>query len=146
MRAIRKHLVDVAAIVGLVAVALVVAVVILANQRLTLPGWVPFLGQDVTEIEAELSSAQAVTPGQGQAVDVAGVEVGEISRVRLEGGRAIVTLRLDGADVPVYKNASVLLRPRTGLRDMVAELTRARAPPGGCRTGSASRWAGRCPT
>ena len=75
---------------------------ILANQRLTVPGWVPFLGQDVTEIEAELSSAQAVTPGQGQAVDVAGVEVGEISRVRLEGGRAIVTLRLDGADVPVY--------------------------------------------
>jgi phospholipid/cholesterol/gamma-HCH transport system substrate-binding protein len=122
MRAIRKHLVDVAAIVGLVAVALVVAVVILANQRLTVPGWVPFLGHDVTEIEAELSSAQAVTPGQGQAVDVAGVEVGEISRVRLEGGRAIVTLRLDGADVPVYKNASVLLRPRTGLRDMVAEL------------------------
>ena len=52
---------------------------ILANQRLALPGWVPVLGQDFTEVEAELSSAQAVTPGQGQTVNVAGVEVGEIS-------------------------------------------------------------------
>ena len=38
MRAIRKHLVDAGAILALVAVAAVVAVVILANQRLTLFG------------------------------------------------------------------------------------------------------------
>jgi phospholipid/cholesterol/gamma-HCH transport system substrate-binding protein len=123
MRAIRAHVVDAVAIVALVAVAGVVAVLILANQGSSLPGWVPIVGHDVTEIEAELSSAQAVTPGQGQTVNVAGVEVGEISAVRLERGRAIVTLQLDGQDVPVYKDASVLLRPRTGLRDMVAELT-----------------------
>jgi phospholipid/cholesterol/gamma-HCH transport system substrate-binding protein len=121
--AIRKHLVDVLAILGLVIVALGVASVILANQRLALPGWMPVLGQDFTEVEAELSSAQAVTPGQGQTVNVAGVEVGEISRVRLEGGKAIVTLKLEEDSVPVYKDASVLLRPKTGLKDMVAELT-----------------------
>ena len=79
MTAIRKHLVDFLAILGLIVVALAVASVILANQRLALPGWVPVLGQDFTEVEAELSSAQAVTPGQGQTVNVAGVEVGEIS-------------------------------------------------------------------
>jgi phospholipid/cholesterol/gamma-HCH transport system substrate-binding protein len=123
MRAIRKHLVDVLAIIGLVVIALAVASVILANQRLALPGWMPILGQDFTEVEAELSSAQAVTPGQGQTVNVAGVEVGEISRVRLEGGRAIVTLKLEEDSVPVYKDATVLLRPKTGLKDMVAELT-----------------------
>ena len=123
MTAIRKHLVDVAAIIGLVVVALAVASVILANQRLAVPGWVPVIGQDYTEVEAELSSAQAVTPGQGQTVNVAGVEVGEISAVRLEGGKAIVTLRIDDGAVPVYKDASVLLRPKTGLKDMVAELT-----------------------
>ena len=123
MTAIRKHLVDFAAILGLIVVALAVSSVILANQRLTLPGWFPVLGQDFTEIEAELSTAQAVTPGQGQTVNVAGVEVGEISRVRLEGGKAIVTLRLEEDSVPVYANASVLLRPKTGLKDMVAELT-----------------------
>ena len=122
MRAIREHLVDVAAIVGLVAVALVVAVAILANQRVTVPGWVPFLGHDVTEIEAELSSAQAVTPGQGQAVDVAGVEVGEISRVRPRGrtGDRHAAARRRGATSGLQGTPSVLLRPRTGLRDMVA--------------------------
>ena len=123
MTAIRKHLVDFAAIIGLIVVALLVASVILANQRLALPAWMPVLGQDFTEVEAELSSAQAVTPGQGQTVNVAGVEVGEISRVRLEGGKAIVTLRLEQGAVPVYNDASVLLRPKTGLKDMVAELT-----------------------
>jgi phospholipid/cholesterol/gamma-HCH transport system substrate-binding protein len=81
------------------------------------------LGQDFTEVEAELSTAQAVTPGQGQTVNVAGVEVGEISGVRLEDGKAIVTLKLEEDSVPVYRNASVLLRPKTGLKDMVAELT-----------------------
>ena len=123
MRAIRKHLVDVAAIAGLIVVALAVYSVILANQRLALPGWFPVLGQDFTEIEAELSTAQAVTPGQGQTVNVAGVEVGEISHVRLEDGKAIVTLKLEEDSVPVYSDASVLLRPKSGLKDMVAELT-----------------------
>ena len=123
MTAIRKHLVDVVAIIALIVVALIVAGVILANQRLALPGWVPGLGQDFTEVEAELASAQAVTPGQGQTVNVAGVEVGEISAVRLEQGRAIVTLKLREGAVPVYRDASVLLRPKTGLKDMVAELT-----------------------
>jgi phospholipid/cholesterol/gamma-HCH transport system substrate-binding protein len=123
MSAIRKHLVDFLAILGLVIVALGVASVILANQRLALPGWMPILGQDFTEVDAELSSAQAVTPGQGQTVNVAGVEVGEISRVRLEDGKAIVTLKLEEDSVPVYKDATVLLRPKTGLKDMVAELT-----------------------
>ena len=123
MTAIRKHLVDFAAIIALIVVALGVAAVILANQRLALPAWVPFVGEDFVAVDAELSSAQAVTPGQGQTVNVAGVEVGEISRVRLEDGKAIVTLKLRKGAVPVYKDATVLLRPKTGLKDMVAELT-----------------------
>ena len=43
--------------------------------------------------------------------------------MRLEHGRAIVTLKLEEGAVPVYRDASVLLRPKTGLKDMVAELT-----------------------
>jgi phospholipid/cholesterol/gamma-HCH transport system substrate-binding protein len=121
--AIRKHLVDFVAIIALIVVAIAVSSVILANQRLTLPGWVPVIGSSFTEVEAELSTAQAVTPGQGQTVNVAGVEVGEIARVRLEDGKAVVTLKLEEDSVPVYRDASVLLRPKTGLKDMVAELT-----------------------
>ena len=123
MTAIRKHLVDFLAIIGLILVSGAVATYILSQQRLALPGWVPVLGQSFTEVDAELSTAQAVTPGQGQTVNVAGVEVGEISRVRLEDGKAIVTLKLEADSVPVYANASVLLRPKSGLKDMIAELT-----------------------
>jgi phospholipid/cholesterol/gamma-HCH transport system substrate-binding protein len=121
--AIRKHLPDFLAIIGLLLIAAVVGTVILGKQRLTLPAWVPLIGQDFFEIEAEMSTAQAVTPGQGQTVNVAGVEVGEIASVKLRDGKAIIGMKLQPRHATVYKDASVLLRPKTGLRDMVAELT-----------------------
>jgi phospholipid/cholesterol/gamma-HCH transport system substrate-binding protein len=115
--AIRKHWKDFAAIVGLFVVAAIVSVVILGHQRLHLP-W-----SDFYEVNAEMSTAQAVTPGQGQTVDIAGVEVGEISSVKLENGKAVIGMRIETKYAPIYRDASVLLRPKTGLKDMVAELT-----------------------
>jgi phospholipid/cholesterol/gamma-HCH transport system substrate-binding protein len=105
------------------AISLLVASVILSNQRLTLPGWVPFIGQDFYEINAELATAQAVTPGQGQTVNIAGVEVGEIKSVKLVGGRAVIGLKIRPEYDRVYRDATILMRPKTGLKDMVAELT-----------------------
>ena len=90
--AIRKHLKDFAAVIGLIVVAIAVSSVILSNQRLTLPGWVPVIGKDFYEIEAELSTAQAVTPGQGQTVNVAGVPVGQIAKAEVKNGVARITL------------------------------------------------------
>ena len=81
------------------------------------------LGRDFVEVEAELTSAQAVTPGQGQTVNIAGVEVGEISSVKLENGKAIVGMKIERDHAKIYRDASILLRPKTGLKDMVAELT-----------------------
>ncbi len=121
--AIRKHLRDAIAIVVLLLVALVVTLVILDNQRLSLPGGVPLLGKDVVEVEAELVTAQAVTPGQGQTVNIAGVQVGQISSVELEDGKAIVGMKIEREHATIYRDATVLLRPKTGLKDMVAELT-----------------------
>jgi phospholipid/cholesterol/gamma-HCH transport system substrate-binding protein len=121
--AIRKHLRDFLAILALLVVALIVSVIILANQRLSLPSGVPVLGRDFVEVEAELTSAQAVTPGQGQTVNVAGVEVGEISSVKLENGKAVVGMKIERDHATIYRDASILLRPKTGLKDMVAELT-----------------------
>jgi len=114
---------DAALLLALVAASLAAVLVILANQGVVLPRWVPVLGEDRFELEAELRTAQAVAPGQGQTVTVAGVRVGEIAGVRLEGGRAIVRLRLDERHDRVYRDATVLLRPRTSLKDMTAELT-----------------------
>ncbi len=123
MTAIRKHLPDFLAILALLVVALIVTVVILDNQRLSLPSGVPVLGRDFVEVEAELTSAQSVTPGQGQTVNIAGVEVGEISSVKLENGKAVVGLKIERDHAKIYRDASILLRPKTGLKDMVAELT-----------------------
>jgi phospholipid/cholesterol/gamma-HCH transport system substrate-binding protein len=121
--AIRKHWRDFAAIVVLLVISLIVAVVILANQRLSLPAGVPVLGKDYVEVEAELTSAQAVTPGQGQTVNIAGVEVGEIASVELENGRAVIGMNIEREHARIYRDATILLRPKTGLKDMVAELT-----------------------
>jgi phospholipid/cholesterol/gamma-HCH transport system substrate-binding protein len=120
--AIRKHLRDFLAIILLLVVALVVAVVILSHQRVALPPGVPLLGKDFVEVEAELSTAQAVTPGQGQTVNIAGVEVGQISSVKLENGRAVIGLKIERKYDRIYRNATILMRPKTGLKDMVAEL------------------------
>jgi phospholipid/cholesterol/gamma-HCH transport system substrate-binding protein len=121
--AIRKHLPDFLAILGLLVVAVAVSSVILGKQRLHPPGWVPVIGQDFFAMNAEMSTAQAVTPGQGQTVNIAGVEVGEITSVRLKDGRAIIGMNIRPKYDRIYKNASILLRPKTGLKDMVAELT-----------------------
>jgi phospholipid/cholesterol/gamma-HCH transport system substrate-binding protein len=120
--AIRKHWLDFVAIIALFVVSLGVATYILGNQRLTLPGWVPVIGKDFFVLKAEMTTAQAVTPGQGQTVNVAGVKVGEISKVELKGGKAVLTMRMEPRYGRVYKDATILLRPKTGLKDMVAEL------------------------
>ena len=70
-----------------------------------------------------MQTAQSVTPGQGQTVNIAGVEVGEIKSVKLEDGRAIIGMKIEPRYNRVYRDATILLRPKTGLKDMVAELT-----------------------
>jgi phospholipid/cholesterol/gamma-HCH transport system substrate-binding protein len=84
---------------------------------------VPILGTDFFELKAEFATAQSVTPGQGQTVQIAGVSVGEIKKVDLEDGRAVVTLavRRKHADM-IKRDATMLLRPKTGLKDMVIEM------------------------
>src|SRR3954454_21713754 len=110
-KAIRDHLRDFLAILGLLIVALLATYVIVQNQRLR----IPILEEKPFELKAELSTAQAVTPGQGQTVRVAGVRVGDISNVAYENGNAVVTMDIDRKFLPVYKDATILLRPKTGL-------------------------------
>jgi phospholipid/cholesterol/gamma-HCH transport system substrate-binding protein len=117
-RAIRDHLRDFLAIVGLLTVGLLATYIIVQNQRLR----IPLLEAKPFELKADMSTAQAVTPGQGQTVRVAGVRVGDISAVNYEDGHAEVTMDIDRKFLPVYRNATILLRPKTGLKDMFLEL------------------------
>ena len=113
----RRSLVELAAIVALVVLAIPISAYILDHQRLRWP-W-----EDVITLEAEFRNAQAVAPGQGQTVTVAGVEVGEITKVETEDGLAVVTVALEPDEVgPVYRNATMYLRPKTGLNDMTIQL------------------------
>ena len=121
-RAIRDHLRDFLAGLFLLLLALGIAAVILSHQRFYLPGWVPAVGTDFYELKAELGSAQAVVPGQGQTVNIAGVKVGEVGKVELEDGRAVIQMLLKPKYNRVYRDASVLLRPKTGLKDMFLSL------------------------
>jgi phospholipid/cholesterol/gamma-HCH transport system substrate-binding protein len=123
-RAIRKHLGDAVAIAVLVIIAAGVASYILSNQRFYLPGWVPAIGTDFFVINGEFETAKSVTPGQGQTVTIAGVNVGEISKVTLEDGRARVEMQVRPEYAErIRKDATMLLRPKTGLEDMVIDLS-----------------------
>lgn len=122
-RAIREHARDFTAILGLLVLSLAVVGVILSQQRLTLPSWVPIVGTEHFELKAELSSGQALTPGQGQSVNIAGIKIGDISAVDLENGVAVVSMEIDPKYAPlIHRDASILVRPRTGLNDMTFEL------------------------
>ena len=97
--AIRKHARDFAAIAFLVVAGLLVAFVIVQEQRLR----IPIFEQRPFELKAEFQTAQAVVPGQGQTIRVAGVQVGDVEDVELEDGKAVVTFGLDRDYLPVYK-------------------------------------------
>ena len=116
-RQIRRYLPAMAALLAMSALAAAVGFYILSHQRVRFP-W-----QDRYKVRIELASAQAITPGQGQTIDVAGVAVGNITDVRLEHGVAVVTGEIDPDKLPhVYANATALVRPKTGLQDMVVAL------------------------
>ena len=120
--AILKHTRDFIAIGVIALIAVLVGGYILSNQRFYLPAWVPIIGSDFVDYNAQFSTAQAVTPGQGQTVIVAGVTIGEIGGVTLKNGTAIVQMKIREKYAHIYKDATALLRPKTGLNDMVIEL------------------------
>jgi phospholipid/cholesterol/gamma-HCH transport system substrate-binding protein len=118
-RAIKAHLADFTAIIVLLVLSVVVAGYVLSHERFRFP----FIEASPYTLNAEFSTAQAVTPGQGQSVRVSGVQIGEIGNVSLRNGMAVVQMNID----PKYKNlihtnATALLRPKTGLKDMFIEL------------------------
>jgi phospholipid/cholesterol/gamma-HCH transport system substrate-binding protein len=119
-RAIKNHAGDFAAIIGLLLLSIVIAGYILHHERLRFP----FVDSTPFTLNAEFSTAQAVTPGQGQSVRVSGVQVGSIGAVTLKNGIAIVKLDMDPKyERLVHTDATALLRPKTGLKDMFVELS-----------------------
>ena len=119
MTAIRKHFKDFLAVIGLFLVATAVSVYILGKQRMRFP----VIQEKPFVLNAEFDTAQAVIAGQGQTVRVAGVRIGDIGAVKLKNGRAIVRMDIDRKyEGMIRTNATALLRPKTGLKDMFIQV------------------------
>jgi phospholipid/cholesterol/gamma-HCH transport system substrate-binding protein len=118
-RAIKAHLRDFLAVLGLVVLAVAIGGYILSQQRFRFP----LIEDEPKRVAIELPNAQAVQPGQGQTVRVAGVEIGKISDVEVEDGIAVVEVEIEREFEDVIReDATALLRPRTGLKDMLIEV------------------------
>jgi len=115
---------DSIAIAVLTVAAIVMTLWIFTQQKASLPSWAPLVGEDFAHLTADFSDAQAVTPGQGQAVVIAGIQVGKISSVDLEDGHAVVGMDIEPKYLKlIHPNASLLLRPKTNLNDMTVEIS-----------------------
>ena len=120
--AIEKHLRDFLALLFMAVAAFGVTAYILSQERFHLPKWVPAIGSDFYKLNVDFQTGQAVVPGQGQTINIAGVKVGDVQTVKLKNGIAVVSVNMDKKYAPVYRNAHVLLRPKTGLKDMYLAL------------------------
>jgi phospholipid/cholesterol/gamma-HCH transport system substrate-binding protein len=122
-RQARGHRTDTIAIIVLAIAGIVMMLGIFTQQKASLPSWLPLVGEEFEHITAEFSTAQAVTPGQGQSVDIAGIQIGKVTSVNLEDGHAVVGMDIEPKYMQlIHPNASFLLRPKTGLNDMVVEV------------------------
>jgi phospholipid/cholesterol/gamma-HCH transport system substrate-binding protein len=122
-RQARGHRKDTIAIIVLAFAGIVMMLGIFTQQKASLPAWLPLVGEEFDHISAEFSTAQAVTPGQGQSVDIAGVQIGKVTSVDLEDGHAVVGMDIEPQYMElIHPNASFLLRPKTGLNDMIIEV------------------------
>jgi phospholipid/cholesterol/gamma-HCH transport system substrate-binding protein len=122
-RQARGHRKDTIAIVVLAIAGIVMMLGIFTQQKASLPSWLPVVGEEFDHITAEFATAQAVTPGQGQSVDIAGIQIGKVTSVDLEDGHAVVGMDIEPEYMQlIHPNATFLLRPKTGLNDMIVEV------------------------
>lgn len=122
-RQARGHRKDTIAIIVLAIAGIVMMLGIFTQQKASLPAWLPFVGEEFEHISAEFATAQAVTPGQGQSVDIAGIQIGKVTSVDLEDGHAVVGMDIEPRYMKlIHPDASFLLRPKTGLNDMIVEV------------------------
>jgi phospholipid/cholesterol/gamma-HCH transport system substrate-binding protein len=99
-------------VVALIAIAGVVGGVILGNQRFVAPWSNRFV------VSADFAAAPGISPGNGQEVRIAGVNVGSIVGADVgPAGQARLLLSLEPGH-HLYENATLVLRPKSPLNEM----------------------------
>jgi phospholipid/cholesterol/gamma-HCH transport system substrate-binding protein len=100
------------AVVALISIAGVVGGILLSNQRLVTP-W-----SNRLVVFAAFPATPGISPGNGQEVRIAGVNVGDITGAEVgPDGRARLELSLEPGH-HLYRNATLVLRPKSPLNEM----------------------------
>src|SRR3712207_9114653 len=111
---LRAQLPAIVSILVMGALGAAVTFFIVQNQRLR----IPIFEERPFELKAEFETAQAVVPGQGQTIWVAGVRIGDVQEVEVENGVGVGTFVFDRDYLPIYCDSMVLIRLTHGLLDM----------------------------
>ncbi|HYF28494.1 MAG TPA: MlaD family protein [Baekduia sp.] len=83
----------------------------------------PLVSSSPYELDVLLPDAKGLLPAKEPAVGVAGAPAGRVTRVRVEGGRARVTMRLDGdLEGKVFRDASAFVRPTSVLQTLIVNI------------------------
>jgi phospholipid/cholesterol/gamma-HCH transport system substrate-binding protein len=123
---VQRNLRAILLLAAMLALGTAVGGYVLANQRLRFP----LIEESPVNLKIELQTAQAVMPGQGQTVRVSGIRIGEIGKVRLQDGRAVVEMLIEPEyDGVIREDATALMRPKTPLKDMFLEVDPGRGRP-----------------
>lgn len=104
-------------IVGIMLVGLACGGYVLSQERVKNP-----LAKRYS-LRLQFDAVDAVTPGVGASVTVAGVKVGQIDGAELEDGRGLLSVSMDPKKLPrVYSDAKAQLIPNTPVKDMQIRL------------------------
>jgi len=99
-------------VIALIAIAAVVGGIILANQRFVAP-W-----DNRQVVYASFAATPGISPGNGQEVRIAGVNVGDIVGADVdENGHARLEMSIERGH-HLYENAQLVLRPKSPLNEM----------------------------
>jgi ABC-type transporter Mla subunit MlaD len=112
---IRRALRPFALWLGLVTVGIGAAGFVLSHLNLSWPWQHPY------EVRIAIADAQGVVPRSND-VRIAGVPVGNITRVTLDHGQPVLTAQIKREYGPLYRDARLRLRPSTPLQDMYLDV------------------------
>lgn len=111
-------------LVLLIIGSLTCAGIIASNIGVSLP-W-----SDTYKVRVEVDDAAGVV-AKKQSVRLAGIDVGRVDAVELVGGKAVVTLAIEGDRAPLYRDARLRLRPETPLNDLFINIEKRGTPAAG---------------
>ncbi len=107
----------------------------------------PFTGGGDWTLEAVFSDVGGIHSGERTPVLVAGVPVGEVTGVKLDHGRADVTMRLSSsARGAIRGDATATIEPRSALQDLTVDISAGSAASPALRPGSRIAAARTAPT